>query len=397
MIKKQKLGGVAAALSVALGAAVVMGAARAAEPVKIGFIATLSTPAGYIGEDERDAFNLAIKEGGGKLGGVPVQLVIEDDGLKPANAKQAADRLVQSGVKLFTGVNFSNVLAAVVPGVVKSGAFYVSLNPGPSNFAGEKCDPNYFVASYQNDAFHTAGGVAANELGYKRVVLLAPNYQAGRDAIEGFKRTYKGEVVAEIYTKLDQSDFSVELARLRSLAPDAIYQFHPGGTGINFVKQYAAAGLNKSIPMLMPSFSMDARMIQATGDASLGSYTTGIWSQDFNNPQSQAFVKAFKEAYGRVPTDYAMQAYDTAQLIGVGLKATGGDLSKAAEFRAALRKPGFTSLRGNFSMNTNQHPIQDLYLMRIDKESAGGLAPHLVRKLVSDDKDAYAQFCKMPS
>ena len=108
---------------------------------------------------------------------MPVELVIEDDGLKPANAKQAADRLLQSGVRLYTGVNFSNVLAAVVPGVVKSGAFYVSLNPGPSNFAGEKCDPNYFVASYQNDAFHTAGGVAANELGYKRVVLLAPNYQ----------------------------------------------------------------------------------------------------------------------------------------------------------------------------------------------------------------------------
>ena len=194
MIKQTML---AAGLAWTLG-----GAAHAAEPVKIGFIATLSTPAGYIGEDERDAFNLAIKQGGGKLGGVPVQLVIEDDGLKPANAKQAADRMLQSGIKLFTGVNFSNVLAAVAPGVVKSGAFYVSLNPGPSSFAGEKCDQNYFVASYQNDAFHTAGGVAANELGYKRVALLAPNYQAGRDAIEGFKRTYKGEVVAEIYTCL---------------------------------------------------------------------------------------------------------------------------------------------------------------------------------------------------
>ena len=385
-------GGAALLLALAAG-----GVQAQQKPVDIGFIGTLSTPAGYIGEDERDAFNLAIKQGGGKLGGVPVQLVIEDDGLKPANAKQAADRMLQSGIKLFTGVNFSNVLAAVAPGVVKSGAFYVSLNPGPSSFAGEKCDQNYFVASYQNDAFHTAGGVAANELGYKRVALLAPNYQAGRDAIEGFKRTYKGEVVAEIYTKLDQSDFSVELARVRSLAPDAVYQFHPGGTGINFVKQYAAAGLNKTVPMLMPSFSMDARMIKATGDAAQGAYITGIWSQDFDNPQSKAFVQAFKEAYGRVPTDYAMQAYDTAQLIGVGLKATGGDLSRQAEFRAALRKPEFASLRGKFSMNTNQHPVQDLYLMRIEKDADGGLSPHLVRKLVSDDKDAYAQFCKMPS
>ena len=382
-------------IAAAIGVMAVM--AHAADPVKIGFIATLSTPAGYIGEDERDAFNLAIKQGDGKLGGVPVQLVVEDDGLKPATAKQSADRLLQSGIKLFTGVNFSNVLAAVVPSVVKGGGFYVSLNPGPSSFAGEKCDPNYFVASYQNDAFHTAGGVAANELGYKKVVLLAPNYQAGRDAIEGFKKTYKGQVLAEIYTKLDQSDFSVEMARVRSLSPDAIYQFHPGGTGINFVKQYAAAGLTKTIPMLMPSFSMDARMIKATGDASQGTYITGIWSQDFDNAQSKAFVKAFRDAYGRMPTDYAMQAYDTAQLIGTGLKATGGDLSKAAEFRAALRKADFTSLRGKFKMNTNQHPIQDLYLMKIEKAANGELAPHLVRKLVTDDKDVYAASCKMPS
>lgn len=383
-----------------LAAAAAMGLAPGAAAwadVKIGLLTTLTGPGSVLGQDQLDGFMLAVEQGGGKLGGVPVQLVIEDDGLKPANAKQAADRMLQSGIKLFTGVNFSNVLAAVAPGVVKSGAFYVSLNPGPSSFAGEKCDQNYFVASYQNDAFHTAGGVAANELGYKRVALLAPNYQAGRDAIEGFKRTYKGEVVAEIYTKLDQSDFSVELARVRSLAPDAVYQFHPGGTGINFVKQYAAAGLNKTVPMLMPSFSMDARMIKATGDAAQGAYITGIWSQDFDNPQSKAFVQAFKEAYGRVPTDYAMQAYDTAQLIGVGLKATGGDLSRQAEFRAALRKPEFASLRGKFSMNTNQHPVQDLYLMRIEKDADGGLSPHLVRKLVSDDKDAYAQFCKMPS
>ncbi|APW40802.1 ABC transporter substrate-binding protein [Rhodoferax koreense] len=370
--------------------------AHAAEAVKIGFITTLSTPAGYIGEDERDGFNLAVTQGGGKLGGVPVELVVEDDGLKPANAKQAADRMVASGIKLFTGVNFSNVLAAVVPGVLEADRFYVSLNPGPSNFAGENCNRNYFVASYQNDAFHTAGGVAANELGYKRVVLLAPNYQAGRDALSGFKRTFKGEVLAEIYTKLDQSDFSVELARVRSLAPDAIYQFHPGGVGINFAKQYANAGLGKTVPMLMPGFSMDARMVAATGASSEGFYTTGIWSTAMDNPASRQFVEAFRKAYGRLPTDYAMQAYDTAQWIGAALKAVGGDLSKGDAFRTALRKADFTSLRGKFSLNTNQHPIQDVYLMRIERSASGDLAPRVVRKVVSDDKDAYAAQCRMP-
>ncbi|MCO5115476.1 MAG: ABC transporter substrate-binding protein [Burkholderiaceae bacterium] len=373
------------------------GTALAADPVKIGFITTLSTPAGYIGEDLRDGFSLALKQGGGKLGGVPVELVVEDDGLKPANAKQAADRMVQSGIKLFTGVNFSNVLAAVVPDVLKAGDLYVSANPGPSVFAGEKCNPNYFVASYQNDAFHTAGGVAANELGFKRVVILAPNYQAGRDALAGFKQTYKGEVLAEIYTKLDQSDFSVEIARIRSLAPDAIYQFHPGGAGINFAKQYGNAGLGKTIPMLMPGFSMDARMLAATGNAAEGFYTTGIWSVAFDSANSKKFVQDFKAAYGRIPTDYAMQAYDTAQWIASGLKAVGGDLNKTADFRAAMRKADFSSLRGKFALNTNQHPIQDLYLMRIEKNAQGELAPKVVRKIVSDDRDSYAAACKMPS
>ena len=371
--------------------------ALAQQPVKIGMITTLSGPGGYIGQDIRDAFKLAIDMEGGKLGGVPVELVVEDDGLKPANAKQAADRMVQSGIKLFTGVNFSNVLAAVVPDVLKAGDLYVSANPGPSVFAGEKCNPNYFVASYQNDAFHTAGGVAANELGFKRVVILAPNYQAGRDALAGFKQTYKGEVLVEIYIKLDQSDFSVEIARIRSLAPDAIYQFHPGGAGINFAKQYGNAGLGKTIPMLMPGFSMDARMLAATGNAAEGFYTTGIWSVAFDSANSKKFVQDFKAAYGRIPTDYAMQAYDTAQWIASGLKAVGGDLNKSADFRAAMRKADFSSLRGKFALNTNQHPIQDLYLMRIEKNAQGELAPKVVRKIVSDDRDSYAAACKMPS
>ncbi|MCP1713797.1 branched-chain amino acid transport system substrate-binding protein [Kerstersia gyiorum] len=371
--------------------------AQAQDPVRIGFITTLSTPAGYIGEDLRDAFNLAIEEGGGKLGGVPVELMVEDDALKPANAKQAADRMVQSGVPIFTGVIFSNVLAAVVPSVTKADDFYISLNPGPSNFAGQRCDPNYFVVSYQNDAFYSAGGVAANELGYKKVAVLAPNYQAGRDAIAGFKENFQGEIAAEIYTKLDQSDFSVELARIRSIAPDAVYQFHPGGTGISFAKQYAAAGLNKSIPMIIPSFSMDAHMLKATGDAAEGVYTTGIWSLDTDTPQSRAFVEAFQKKYGRVPTDYAMQAYDTAQLMGTALKAVDGDMSRKDEFREAMRQADFESLRGNFRMNVNQHPIEDYYLMQIVRQDSGELAPSTVRKLMTDHEDSYAKLCKMPS
>jgi branched-chain amino acid transport system substrate-binding protein len=380
-------------LSLALAASAF--SASAQEPVKIGFITTLSTPAGYLGEDMRDGFQLAIKQQGGKLGGIPVELVIEDDALKPANAKQIVDRMLESGTKLYTGITFSNILAAVEPSITKAGFTYVSTNAGPSVLAGEKCEPGYFVASYQNDWFHAAGGIAANQQGFKRVVVLAPNYQAGRDAVAGFKSTYQGEVLAEIYTKLDQTDFSVELARVRSLAPDAVYQFHPGGTGINFAKQYGSAGLGKTIPMIMPSFSMDRRMMNATGDLSDGFYVTDIWHDELNEA-SKKFVKDFQAAYNRYPTTYAVQAYDTANLIGSALRAVKGDVSDTKNLRAALRKADFASLRGDFAMANNQHPIQNMYLLQLHKNTTGGVSPKFVKTIVSKGTDAYAASCKMP-
>ena len=389
MLKKLALGCVASAM-MALGAS-----AQAQEPVRIGFITTLSTPAGYLGEDARDGFNLAVKQGGGKLGGVAVNVIAEDDGLKPANGKQIVDRMVADGIRLFSGPIFSNVSTAIVPSITGAGGFFVSPNAGPSPFAGSRCDINYFVTSFENSAVHAAGGAAANELGYKKVVLLAPNYQAGRDALAGFKRLYKGEVLAEIYTKLDQSDFSIEMARIRDMKPDAIYQFHPGGLGINFAKQYAASGLNKTIPMVLPVFSMDLRMLKATGDAAEGLYTVALWAPSLDVPGNAEFVKAFEAEYGRTPTHYAALAYDTANSIGAGLKANGGDMSKADVFRDAMRKAEFQSVRGNFAYDTNHHPIQDYYLIQIVRNDKGELAPKVVRKVLEKQNDFFAAECKM--
>lgn len=389
MLKKIALGCVASAL---MGLAA---ASHAQEPVRIGYLTTLSTPAGYLGEDSRDGFNLAVKQGGGKLGGVPVTVIAEDDGLKPANGKQIVDRWVADGVKLFSGPIFSNVSTAIAPSILGAGGFFVSPNAGPSPFAGSRCDKNYFVASFENSSVHAAGGAAANDLGYKKVVLLAPNYQAGRDALEGFKREFKGEVVAEIYTKMDQSDFSTELARVRDLKPDAIYQFHPGGLGINFVKQYAASGLNKTTPMVLPVFSMDTRMMGATGDAAEGLYMVALWGPTLDVPGNAEFVKAFTEEYKRPPTHYAALAYDTANLIGAGLKANGGDMSKADAFRDAMRKAEFKTVRGNFAFDTNQHPIQDFYLIRIERDAKGALVQKVQRKVMEKKKDHFAPQCKM--
>jgi branched-chain amino acid transport system substrate-binding protein len=303
--------------------------------------------------------------------------------------------MIQSGVKLYTGIIFSNVLAAIQPAVMESGGFYVSTNAGPSTFAGEKCNAHYFVASYQNDAFHEAAGLSANELGYKKMVLLAPNYQAGRDALEGFKRTYKGEVVEEIYTNLNQTDFSVELARVRSQTPDAIYQFHPGGTGINFAKQYASAGLRDTVPMLIPAFSMDSQGIKATGEAADGVYASALWTPEFDSEASRDFVKRFQDKYGRTPTLYAEQAYDAANLIGSALDAVNGDLSKTEEFRQAMLKADFEPVRDKFTFGPNQHPVQNYYLTKYAKNDKGEIVQTIVKRVAENYGDAYAKDCKL--
>jgi len=370
---------------------------HAQETVDIGFIGTLSTPAGYIGEDQRDAFLLAIKEEGGKLGGVPVNLIVEDDGLKPATGKQSAEKMLQDGVRLFTGINFSNVLVAVVPSVVKEdNGFFVSLNAGPSNFAGKACHPNFFSVAMQNDNYSETAAIAANQLGVKKIVIMAPAYQAGRDALAGFKRRYEGEILAEIYTKLDQSDFSVELARIRSLQPDAVFEFLPGGAGINFAKQFANSGLNKTIKMVTPLYSMDDRMLAASGDAGEGYYLTTQWTSQQDNEASKNFVAAFEKEYNRRPTVYAATSYDTARLIASALKAVNGDFKGNPDgFREALRKADFESVRGNFAFNTNHYPIQDWQLVRVERNSDGKLDYKAGSTIAENYADPYVAECEM--
>ncbi|CAM5406227.1 ABC transporter substrate-binding protein [Eoetvoesiella caeni] len=369
---------------------------HAQEPVKIGFIGTLSTPAGYIGEDQRDAFQLAIKEDGGKLGGVPVSLIVEDDGLKPGAGKQSADKMLQDGVRVFTGINFSNVLLAVAPAVFKEGGFFISLNAGPSNFAGKACNPNFFSVAQQTNSASDAAAIAANQMGAKKMVLIAPAYQAGRDILTGFKSEYKGEILAEIYTKLDQSDFSVELARIRSLQPDGVFEFLPGGAGINFAKQFANSGLNKTVKIISTVHSMDDRMLAASGDAGKGFYLTTSWTVAQDNAASKAFVAAFEKEYKRRPTVYAATSYDTARLIGTALKAVNGDVKgKPDAFRAALRKAEFESVRGKFKFGSNQYPIQDWSLMQVAPDAEGKLGYKPLHVIVKDHTDPYAPLCEM--
>ena len=384
-------------LALASAALFALGASAQAQqdPVKLGILTTLSTPGGYLGEDVRDAILLAIDEEGGKLGGVPIQTLIEDDKLKPADAKQIAEKWMEADkVKLFTGVIFSNVAVATVPTILEGGGIFVSPNAGPSNFAGKACNKNYYVTSWQNDNLHESAGALAKKLGYKKMVLLAPNYQAGKDALTGFKRMYDGEIVEEIFTGLDQTDFSAEMARIRAAKPDAVFQFHPGGQGIAFVKQWAQSGLKDQIAMVVASPSLEQKIAAVAGDAAIGIAGTTHWNSDFKNAENQAFVKGFVAKYNRQPTVYAAQGYDAAKLIGAALKATGGSLDDDA-FRAAMLKADVKLTRGAFKFNNNQHPIQDWYEIKAVKGADGKVTLETVGKVLEAHKDAYAQDCKL--
>jgi len=377
-------------------AAPALGQDAGKEPVKIGMITSLSGPGGYLGQDIRDGFQLAIDGAGGKLGGVPVQVVVEDDAAKPGQGKQIADRLLQNqNIKLFTGIVFSNVAGATVPDILDAGAIYVSPNAGPSTFAGKGCNANYFVVSWQNDSLHEAAGQLANQLGYKTVYLVAANYQAGKDALEGFKRYYKGKVIGESYTRLDQTDFAAEFAEIRSAAPEAIFQFEPGGLGIAFLRQYEQAGLKDRIPMVVAAPSLDAVTLAAVGDAALGVNVSSHWNSDFDNPANKAFMAAWDKAYHRPATYYSSQGYDTALAIGAALKGVAGKLDDIGAFRKAMLKADFQSTRGAFRFGPNQHPVQDWWALRAEKDGNGKLVLRTKSKIFSDHGDAYATDCKL--
>ena len=382
----------ALALPAALAAPAVLRAQPA--PVKIGLISTLSGPGGYLGQDIRDAFLLAAADG--TLGGVPVQVLVEDDGLKPAQAKQIATRFQKSeGVKLFTGIVFSNVLGATVPDLLDDGMIYVSPNAGPSNLAGKDCNPNYWVVSWQNDTLHESAGEHATRLGFKKMYVLAPNYQAGKDAVTGFRRRFTGEVIAESYTSLDQTDFAPEMAKIRAAAPDAVFQFHPGGLGITFLRQYQQAGLLGQIPMVVAAPSLDSTTLAAVGDAAMGVHVSAHWNSDFDNPANKAFVAAFMAKYNRIPTYYASQGYDTALAIAAALKGCKGNVADSAAFRKAMAPADFKAVRGNFRFARNQHPIQDWWALEVARGGDGKLFLKTQERILKDYADSYVAQCKM--
>jgi branched-chain amino acid transport system substrate-binding protein len=382
-------------LSTLVALALGLAAFSVSAEVKIGFLATLSGPAASLGQDQVDGFMLAVEQKGGKLGGATIKIIKEDDQLKPDLGVQLVRQLIERDkVDLITGLTFSNVMMAVAKPLAESGVLFVGSNAGPAPLAGKQCNANFFFTSFQNDNQSEVLGKYAAEKGFNKMLLLAPNYQSGKDQVLGFKRFYKGAVAGEIYTQLNQPDYSAELAQIQAAAPDAIFAFFPGGMGVNFIKQMNQAGLLNKVPLLTVS-TVDGTTLPAIRDAALNVLAGAAWGPDLANPSNAAFVSAFEKKYGRIPSQYAAQAYDSALLIDSALAKTQGSVADKTALRAAFRAANFASVRSGFKFNSNGFPIQDQHVFQVVKDAQGRVSLKKIATPLRAHVDAYVGECPL--
>ena len=379
-----------------------IGPAVAADKVKIGFVTTITTPAGVIGKDMVDAVNLAMEDIDGKMAGLDVELIVEDDGFKPAIGKQKTDKLVkQDKVQFVTGFIWSHVLLASQKSALGAGKFLISSNAGPSQMAGKLCHKNFFSTSWQNDQTPMAMGEVLNLNNVKSLYVMAPNYAAGKNMVAGVTRTFKGKIVGKDLTKWGkdaQLDFSAELAKAKASGAEGIFVFYPGKAGGAFIKQYAQAGLQGKIP-LYSVFTVDSialpKLQKAKMNGVMGSVMTQFWAPDLDTPQNKKFVSGFKKKYGRYPSFYAAQSYDTIFLIKSAVEAVKGDLSNKDGMRAAMEKANFPSVRGKFSYGNNHFPIQNFYSREVVKDPDGVWTTSVREVVLKNHQDTYAKDCSM--
>ena len=386
----------AAVLAFAAGPATVESAMAQQKTVKIGFISSFSGPVAAIGNDMRNSFELGLDHVGRKLGGLPVEVIYEDDEIKPDVGLQKTQKLIQSDhVDFVVGYIWSNVLLASMPALTDSKTMTVVTNAGASQLAGNQCSPYIFSTSFQNDQVPAAVGTYMNQKGIKKVFLMAPNYTAGKDMTTGFKSTFKGQIVGEEYTRWpDQLDFSAELSKVRAAKPDAMYVFYPGGPGVQFMTQYAQSGLKGQVPVYS-GFTIDDLSLPRLKDLAVGNPSAMMWVSDLDNDANKKFVSDFKAKYKTLPSFYGADTYDSVALINSAVTAVKGDLTNKDGMRKEMEKADFKSVRGGFKFNNNHLPIQNFYLEEARKNSDGSYSLHTISTIVKDDQDAYHTQCPM--
>ncbi|WP_371037808.1 MULTISPECIES: ABC transporter substrate-binding protein [unclassified Rhodosalinus] len=373
-----------------------------AEDVKIGFVTTLSTGGAVIGNQMKNAVDLAMEHLGGEAGGHTLEVIFGDDQFAPEAGKQATDKLVkQDDVDFVTGYIWSNVLLASRNSVVNADKFLISANAGPSQMAGVLCHPNFFSTSWQNDQTPMAMGEVLNQLGVQSLYVMAPNYAAGNDMVAGVERTFAGEIVGKDLTKWGadaQLDFSAELAKARTSGAEAIFVFYPGPAAGAFARQYDQLGLADELP-LYSVFTVDAislpRLQEAGFEAVIGSRTTQQWDPTLDNAANKRFVDDYKATYGNYPSYYAAQSYDAIMLIASAVEAVDGDMEDKDAVREALRAAEFDSVRGEFRFGPNHLPIQDFYLREVIVDEDGVWTTKVVQTVFEDHQDSYAEQCNM--
>ena len=382
--------------ALALAAALALTSAQAQQKVKIGFISTMSGPPAIIGKHMKDSVEIALDHLGRKMNGMEVEVFYGDDQFKPEVGVQLAEEMLKKNqVDFMAGIIWSNVMMAVVPVVTGAGKIMVGANAGASPLAGSACNELYFSASWNNDQSPEALGKYLNDKGINDLYVLAPNYQAGKDMVAGLKRYYKGRIVEEVYTKFQQTDYQAEITQLRSKNPKAVFAFYPGGMGIQFVKQYTQAGLRDQIP-LYTVFTVDETTLPALKEAAIGQYEARFWSPDLNVPASKKYVADFEKKFGYTPSFYGAQSYDAIMLIDSAVRGTKGNLKDSKALAREMHKANYNSVRGKFQFNTNNHPIQDFYLLQAVKSgNKDGVEMKILTKAFEKHKDAYYQDCKL--
>jgi branched-chain amino acid transport system substrate-binding protein len=388
--------GVAAATALALAApGFVQPASAEQKTVKIGYVSTFSGPTAVIGNDMRNAFELALDHLGRKIGGLPVEVIYEDDTQKPDVGVQKTQKLIESDhVDFIAGYIWSNVLLASLKPLVDSKTITVIANAGPSQVAGELCSPYVFSTSWNNDQTPETMGMYMNQKGLKKVFQIGPNYAAGKDMLQGMRNTYKGEVVGQEMTRWpDQLDFSAELSKARAAQPDAIFIFYPGASGVQFITQYVQAGLKGQIP-LYQVFSIDELSLPRLKDLAMGVPGAQQWVNDLPNDANKKFVADYIAKYKSRPSFYGAQSYDAAMLLNSAVTAVNGDLSKKDDIRKAMERADFKSVRGNFKFGNNHIPIQNFYLQDVVKEGDEYVLK-TVATIVENYQDRFHDRCPM--
>jgi branched-chain amino acid transport system substrate-binding protein len=365
--------------------------------VKIGFVSTFSGPVAAIGNDMRNSFELALDHHGRKLGGLPVEVIYEDDQVKPEVGVQKVQKLIESDkVDFIVGIIWSNVLLASLKPIIDSKTFTIITNAGASQLSGEMCSPYVFSTSWNNDQTPQAIGLYMNQKNVKSAFLIGPNYAAGKDMLEGVEATFKGKIVGrELTTWPTQVDFQAELSKARNAKPDAIFAFYPGGPGIQFITQYSQSGLKGQIP-LYTAFTIDSLSLPRLKDQALGIPGAQQWVRDLPNEANKKYVADFRAKHKTDPSFYGSQTYDAVPLLDSVVKAVKGDLTKKDEMRRAAEKADFKSVRGNFKFGPNHIPIQNFYLQEAVKDG-DEFRMKTVATIVENDQDKHFQKCKMPN